>query len=172
MKKSLLISLVLIGVMAFGLGIGTYAYFTSQATSEDNTFATGTLVIDSPGTLTTAEMGVDNIYPGWSDSRGVTVHNSGSLEFKYRVRVDSDPLVGNPLYDGDTPLQVSFDGVNYTDIDALDYVELGTIAAGGDGTFNIYFKLPEAADNDYQGAEATLTFVFDATQVGNPGWTE
>lgn len=169
MRRNIIISMVLIGLLAFGIGFGTFAYFTSQATSEDNTFATGTLTIDSPGKLT-ADLDVGNIYPGWTTSKTITVHNSGSLEFKYRISVQ--PNTGNILYDGATPLQVSINGGAFTNINALGYVELGTIAAGEDGTFTIAFKLPEAANNDYQNASGTFTFVFDATQTTNPGYSE
>lgn len=169
MRRNIIISLVLIGLLSFGIGFGTFAYFTSQATSENNTFTAGTLVIDSPGTIT-ANLNVGNIYPGWSVTKTVTVTNSGSLDFKYRMSVEE--LAGNILYDGDTPLQVSINGGDFVNIDEMGYVELGTIAAGHTGTFTIAFKLPEAADNDYQGATGTFTFVFDATQTGNPGWSE
>lgn len=169
MRRNIIISLVLIGLLAFGIGFGTFAYFTSQATSTNNTFTAGTMTIDSPGTLT-ANLAVGNIYPGWSTSKTITVHNSGSLDFKYRISVQA--LTGNILYDGATPLQVSINGGTFKDIDELGNVELGTIAAGQDGTFTIAFKLPEAADNSYQGASGTFTFVFDATQTTNPGWNE
>jgi predicted ribosomally synthesized peptide with SipW-like signal peptide len=169
MKRNIIISLVLIGLLAFGIGFGTFAYFTSQATSTDNTFTAGTLIIDSPGTLT-AELAVGNIYPGWTTNKTITIHNSGSLDFKYRISVQ--PNTGNMLYDGATPLQVSINGGAFTNINALGYVELGTIAAGADGQFTIAFKLPEAANNSYQGASGTFTFVFDATQTTNPGWAE
>lgn len=169
MSKKLIISLMLIGILAFGAGLGTFAYFTSTATSSDNVFETGTLVIDNPGTLTT-DLEVDNIYPTWTTSKTVTVHNSGSLVFKYRMSVT--PLTGNILYDGATPLQVSVNGDTWTNIDDLGYVELGQIAAGTEGTFTIGFKLPAEANNDYQDATADFDIVFDATQVENPGYTQ
>ncbi len=190
MKRNLLISLVLIGILAFGLGVGSYAYFTSQAKSENNTFATGTLVIDSPGSLT-KNMTVDNIYPGWySDIKTIKVHNSGTLDLKCRMSVL--PNAGNPLYDGDTPLEVAaywIPFVNgseseektdqasllpmYKKINAMGYVDLGGfIPSGKDGTLIVGFRLPEAANNAYQGIKGDFTFVFDATQVKNQGWTE
>lgn len=169
MTRNIFISLVLIGLLAFGIGFGTFAWFTSQATSDNNTFTSGTLVIDSPGRLT-ADLDVYNIYPGWSKSKTITVHNSGSLDFKYRMSVKALP--DNKLYDGPTPLMVKINNGDFKEIDELGNVELGTIAAGQDGTFTITFKLPEAANNDYQEASGTFTFVFDATQTANPGWNE
>ncbi len=49
MNKKIIISVLLIGVLAFSLGLGSYAWFTSQATSSDNTFTTGTLRLDQGG---------------------------------------------------------------------------------------------------------------------------
>lgn len=170
MKKKAIISLVLIAVMAFGIGAGSFAWFTSQATSTNNEFKAGTLTIDSPGTITADLAEINNIYPSWNKSKTVTVHNSGSLDFKYRISVQ--PLEGNILYDGETPLQVKINDGSWTNINELGYVELGTIAAGQDGQFDIAFQLPSEADNEYQGASATFTFVFDATQTTNPGYDQ
>lgn len=170
MKFRVLISFVLIGLLAFAAGLGTVAYFTSTATSTDNTFTAGTLNIASPGTISSS-LPVGNIFPGWeSGTKTVTVSNTGSLDFKYRISVAA--LTGNRLYDGVTPLQVSVNGGDFKDISKLGYVELGTIAAQGTGTFTIAFKLPATADNAYQGATGTFQFVFDATQTNNTGWNQ
>ncbi|MTI69373.1 MAG: hypothetical protein FH751_03825 [Firmicutes bacterium] len=171
MKKKVLLSVLLVGLLAFGAGMGTFAWFTDTATSNDNVFETGTLTIDDPGELT-AQMTVDNIYPGWtSDEKEITVTNSGSIDFKYRISVEA--LTDNILYDGATPLQVKINDGAYVNINELGNVELGEITAADDtGTFNIQFKLPEAANNDYQNQSATFTFAFDATQTENDGWTE
>lgn len=170
MKKKAIISLVLISLMAFGIGAGSFAWFTSQATSTDNVFTAGTLEIEGPGTITSEMLNVSNIYPSWQESKAVKIKNIGSLDFKCRMSVK--PLTGNKLYDGPTPLQVSVNGGAYKDIDELGYVGLGQLGAGKEGSCTIVFRLPEAADNEYQGASATFEFVFDATQTENPGWTE
>lgn len=173
MSKKAILSLVLIGLLAFGAGLGSYAWFTSQATSTGNVFETGTLEIggdDGVVQQLTSEMSVDNIYPSWTSGvKTINVENTGSLEFKYRMSVEA--LAENLLYDGATPLQVSVNGGAFTDIDELGYVELGNIAANSTGTFTIEFMLPQEANNDYQGATAAFAFVFDATQVNAP-WTE
>lgn len=170
MKKRLTIILVLTGALAFGAALGTWAYFTSTAVSEENVFTTGTLSIENPGSLTRG-LAVDNIFPGWeSRERLITVANTGSLKFKYRVSVAS--LKGNVLYDGPTPLQVKIGKDDYKDIDKLGYTELGTIEAGSKGTFTIRFRLPAQAGNEYQGKTAKFDFIFDATQENNPNWSE
>lgn len=170
MKKKAIISLVLIALMAFGIGAGSFAWFTSQATSTDNVFTAGTLIIENPGTITSGMLNVSNIYPSWQESKVVTIKNIGSLDFKCRMSVK--PLTGNILYDGSTPLQVSVNDGAYIDIDELGYVDLGQLAAGANGLCTLGFRLPEAANNDYQAASATFEFVFDATQTTNPGWDQ
>ncbi|MFA5523529.1 MAG: TasA family protein [Tissierellales bacterium] len=170
MSKKALLSLLLIGVLAFGAGLGTFAWFTSQATSTDNVFETGTLIIGENEEIEHI-LTVENIYPSWeSEVKEIEVKNTGSLEFKYRMSVEA--LIGNLLYDGTTPLQVKVDNGEFTDINDLGYVELGTIKPSETGTFEIQFRLPQEADNEYQDAQASITFVFDATQVNNETWTE
>lgn len=170
MSKKALLSLLLIGVLAFGAGLGTYAWFTSQATSTDNVFETGTLKIGTDGDVQQI-LNVGNIHPNWeSEVKTITVQNTGSLEFKYRMSVEA--LTNNLLYDGDTPLQVEVNNGGFVDINELGFVSLGNIAAGESATFTIQFKLPKEANNDYQNASADFTFVFDATQVQNTGWIE
>lgn len=46
MKRKAILSLMLVAVLMIGASLGTYAWFTSSATSEDNTFTAGTLRID------------------------------------------------------------------------------------------------------------------------------
>ncbi len=177
MNRKLLTGILAIALICACAGVGTMAYFTSRVESGDNVFTTGTLVIDSPGALT-AEMDVDNIYPGWFEDKDITVKNSGTIPLKYRISVQ--PLTGNIFYDGKKPLQIGI--VKPTDpptklpklgrIDWMKPVEIGTIPAGGSSTFNITFYLPKEANNDYQGKSATFTFVFDATQTANQGWAE
>lgn len=170
MSKKALLSLLLIGVLAFGAGLGTFAWFTSQATSTDNVFETGTLKIGDNEAIQEI-LTVENIYPEWtSEAKTITVENTGSLKFKYRMSVEA--LTDNILYDGITPLQVKVNESAFVDIDELGYVDLGEIEAGASGTFTIQFMLPKEANNDYQDKDANFTFVFDATQVQNTGWAQ
>lgn len=170
MNKKLVISLVLIGVLAFGLGIGSYAWFTSTATSSNNLFETGTLVInvDSP-IITVAEFG--NIYPSWNSGvKEYDVKNEGTLDLKYKMRVEG--TAGDKLFDGVTPLQVSINGGAFVDMDQAGTIDIGQIAAGTTDGLQLQFRLPSEADNEYQNESASFTFVFEATQIDNPGWSE
>jgi predicted ribosomally synthesized peptide with SipW-like signal peptide len=46
MNKKLILGILLIGVLAFGAGLGTFAWFTAGVASTSNTFTTGTLALD------------------------------------------------------------------------------------------------------------------------------
>lgn len=84
MNKKLVISLVLIGALAFSLGLGSYAWFSSEAVSENNVFASGTLELEvngeKDGDYTINFGDVSNLAPG--DSTGVAeikIKNVGSI---------------------------------------------------------------------------------------------
>lgn len=167
MSRRVLLSVLLIGLLAFGVGMGTFAWFTDTAKSQENLFETGTLTIDvnSP-MIATADF--DNIYPSWDSGKiGYEVRNTGSLDFKYRMKVES---VDSILYNGDYAIEVSINGGEFVQIDEVGTVEIGEIAAGQTGNLDLQFRLPEGADNDYQDESASFTFVFEATQVNNEAW--
>ncbi len=171
MNKKLIISLVMIGIMAFGAGLGSYAWFTSTATSSDNLFETGTLVI-AVGSPMFATGDFKNIYPSWnSGEKTYEVKNDGTLPLKYRMRVEG--TAGDLLFGGPTPLQVSINGGAYVDVDAAGTVTINSnLSAGATDNLKLQFRLPEAADNSYQQKSTSLTFVFEATQTDNTGWSE
>lgn len=165
MSKRAIISFLIIGIVAIGSVFGTYAWFTSQATSIGNTFTTGTLSITGPGQIT-ANLDVGNIYPSWTVSKTITVTNNGTLPFKYKFNIV--PLTGNLLYDGPTPLQIKINTGNFVNVNQLDTVELGVLQPkdqqGDSAQITFEFKLPSEANNAYQGATGDFTFLFDAVQ--------
>ncbi|WP_026478955.1 SipW-dependent-type signal peptide-containing protein [Alkaliphilus transvaalensis] len=167
MNKKLLISLLLIGVLAFGAGLGTMAWFTNSSSSANNVFQTGTLAISGPANKDiSSTFDVGNIYPTWSDSKTITVKNTGSLPFKYRVSVSStrDTL----LYKGEDGLRIQIGDGPQMPLNQLVNYDLGVIAAGEQGLLNITFSLPATANNQYQALKDSFTFTFEATQVNAP----
>lgn len=173
MRKKLLLSVLLIGLLAFSAGMGAFAWFTDTATSENNLFETGTLDINVDSPLI-AVADFDNIYPSWqSTALDYDVANDGSLDLKYRMKVE--PAEGSSdsiLYNGNYGLEVSINGGDFVQIDDVGTVEIGQITAGAIDALNLQFKLPSGADNDYQGESASFNFIFEATQTENDGWTE
>jgi len=166
MKKKAIISLILIAVMAFGIGAGSYAWFTSQATSTNNVFAAGTLVIGVPEV--DDKVGVFNVEtwePGKSETKTIEVKNLGTLPFKYRV--SASMVEGEALYNkldlvikkGDVEI---YDGklAGLSNLQVSDNLDK-------DGVENLSFTVsfPEDAGNEYQGLSTKVNFVFDAAQV-------
>jgi predicted ribosomally synthesized peptide with SipW-like signal peptide len=85
MNKRLIISLILIGVLAFGAGLGSYAWFTSTAASTGNAFTSGTLQLDindgGDGAYTLDFGTIGNMAPGdVTDDVIIKIENSGSLD--------------------------------------------------------------------------------------------
>jgi predicted ribosomally synthesized peptide with SipW-like signal peptide len=169
MDKKKIISLLAAGVMVLGvtLSMGTGAWFTDSKASA-NAFKAGTLKLGEPGTITSG-MTIDNIYPGWTESKTVTISNQGSLDLKYKMNVS--PLDNNLLYDGQTPLQVNVNNQGFVDINKLGDVYLGEISARTSGTFVIAFKLPAAATNSYENQIASFNFNFTAAQLNDTSFT-
>lgn len=180
MKTRVIISLVLIGILAFGAGFATVAYFTSQATSEDNVFETGTLIIGVPNAGSNSGVfDIGNWQPGDSETADITVNNLGSLPMKYRLRAEfSDEgeeaaalkdILDAVITKGDT---VIFSG-------KLSALAAGVVvnedfAAGASEVLTFTISMPVDAGNEYQGASATAKFIFDATQTNrtDDGWDE
>lgn len=111
MNKKALLSLALIGILAFGVGLGTYAWFTSTAVSTDNTFESGTLMLNTNGTIDdpnttdaafTLDLGaLGNLKPGdITSEESVEIKNDGSLNLAWfgKIMIDGDTMLGDAIY--------------------------------------------------------------------------
>jgi predicted ribosomally synthesized peptide with SipW-like signal peptide len=105
MKKKLVLTLLVIGLLTFGVGMGTYAWFSAQVdvTQGEEVFEVGTMALekvqmgDTPGDIfariNTQPM---TFSQAWGEYvRDFRINNSGSLE------VDIRPVIKNELvYNG------------------------------------------------------------------------
>lgn len=183
-KRRMLIFIILIALLAFGAGIGTYAYFTSSVTSEGNVFTAGTLIIgggNADGSINSS-LQFSNIAPGieFGVAKTIIVKNTGSLPFKYRVsasRTSGDDAVGSfyntLIVKVDTKVGDSYQKLYEKNLKDLNGDIINSDLAA-DATEEIQFTvyLPDNAGNEYQGKTATANFVFEATQTNNNGWTQ
>jgi predicted ribosomally synthesized peptide with SipW-like signal peptide len=176
MNKKVIISLVLVALMGFGTAIGTFAWFTSQATSDANTFKTGTLSIGGlAGTSALRTFTLSNLYPGLEGSKSdyITVKNNGSINLQYSVSANYDTGDGTgyaPLYNiaKVKVTKASGDVVYNGNLNALNKALVNaTLPVGKSETLNFTVSLPDETNNDYQGKTAKVNFVFDATQNRN-----
>ena len=116
--KSIIKSLVIVVAVAAVAGGATWAYFTSQASVTNNTFAAGTLkiVLDQNGIVNntstpTLPVSLNNLYPGYDgfakgDFYYPAVANDGSLEFRWKFGLHQTAQTGANL---DNVLNVRID---------------------------------------------------------------
>ncbi|MCY6483354.1 SipW-dependent-type signal peptide-containing protein [Clostridium aestuarii] len=110
LRKSLL-GLALAGAIAVGgAGVGTYAYFTAQATSAENVISTATLGLnesdgDTAGTIVIDGLEQNTLFPDDEVrySNDFAISNTGSLTLQYRLTKVEAPET-SILYYGDGPV--------------------------------------------------------------------
>lgn len=97
MRRNIIISLVLIGLLAFGIGFGTFAWFTSSATSQNNTFTAGTLKLNENGMSGFTNLGnIGNMAPGdVTNEVSLVIENTGSLNLAWFGGFRVTPAVEN-----------------------------------------------------------------------------
>lgn len=150
--RSKLMVLGLASLLAATVAVGgvTLALFTSQAANQNNTFTAGTvdIEVDNPGAWSAF---YNNMAPGDTVTKTITVKNAGSLELEFvTVRKKSGALFG-----GATPATV------------LITNGMGVLAPGATQAVTVAVSLPLAADNAYQTATGNLDLEFTAFQTRN-----
>ncbi len=160
LNKSVLAAFILTLVGALLVGGATLALFTDEVSNTDNTFASGTLIIEL-----TEEFEVNedfrNIAPGDNGTGTIVVKNSGTLDMYYRL--DTLAISGD-LFEGATPLNVTLKIGETVLTPGVGYNEL---VAGGTATIQVTWEFPFEADNTYQGTTGTLGLSFSAEQKAN-----
>lgn len=174
-KRIIAILIIIIFTMSAGIAIifavseSTRAWFTSRLSSKQNIFTSGTLTIKCDESICAGMAELDNIYPGWRSSGNVKIQNSGTIDLQYRMYMDTAGLEGNPLYDGEHPINISIirgDSMlkDYTRLSNFGVLNMGSIPKGEFDNFTVAMKLPEDADNSCQGKSIDLKFIFEAKQ--------
>ena len=171
MKKRLILTTIIIGILAFGIGMGTFAYFTSQATSTGNVFAAGTLKIGAPNLEDNAGfINFTNKQPGDVEVASLVVKNLGTLPFKYKASAASttnDLALYNQLH---LVVKSGNNEIYNNKLSGFTNIDVNTnLGAGADETLTFTLTFPTDLGNDYQGARADIQFTFDATQIDK--WT-
>jgi spore coat-associated protein N len=194
-RRRMLRSAALLGMSLATVAIlVTGAIFTDTQSVGANAFTTGTVDISTAPTTDLVSFTSPPMAPGDSVVDGVTVSNSGTLQFRYSVKsttTGSAPLSaqldmtvwdeaaeadagvvcattapGTVLY-GPADLG-SAAGINIVG-DPTQGGQLGdrTLAASASEVVCFKVLLPTATDNTYQGLTATATFAFAAEQTAN-----
>ena len=132
-----LISLVLVGIVLFGIGAGTWAYFSDTETSSGNYIAAGTLDLklgdydtdtwyEDPNVPSYT---VEDVYPGWSDWLDFDALNDGSIDGDLYMKVTYTEAGGDnpepegtpddPVLDDNLCVAITIDG-SPLDLSAYD----------------------------------------------------
>lgn len=196
MKKSILLSLMVIGAVAAMITAATSAVFTDQAQSTGNTFSAGTLDIDlsddseGPAEAVTASITFSNMAPGDKVTKPITVSNTGSLALRYAFAsgaVDGSPaglgaavtlkivvVASTGACTGSTSFSspIASGSLSSTTFgDSTQGQQSGdrSLAVSASEVLCLQAELPLSSGNPLQGASTTATFTFSAEQtVNNP----
>ena len=173
-----------LAVTALGAGTMSLALFTDDKDITDNSFATGTIVLNlNP---TSALFNVPALMPGDSAFGQLTVTNAGTASLRYSMTTAANNADSKDLRDVVTleirqkasgTCSADFTGTAVMAESALASAAFGNPAQGqqsGDrvlasGSEMLCFKasLPLATGNAYQGAATTATFTFRAEQTAS-----
>jgi predicted ribosomally synthesized peptide with SipW-like signal peptide len=93
MKRSILLSLMVIGAVAALITAATSAVFSDEVTSTGNTFTSGTLIINIDGQHPTesGQLTFSDMTPGDYKVQKVHVSNPGTLQLRYAVTGATSP---------------------------------------------------------------------------------
>jgi predicted ribosomally synthesized peptide with SipW-like signal peptide len=182
-KRSLMLGTAIMLAVLLVAG-GTMAWFTASTEPVENEFTAGTLMIE----LVDEFEGAPNVNPGDCYAKDVYVINTGTK--RALVRIEKDMVLNsNPNGPADIALDIGVveyelgqgwvedeDGYFYYE-DILLPGENGegerttSLFAENEEGKNICFA-GEGMDNDYQGAELTITIEAEAIQATNGAPTE
>lgn len=152
MKRIRLLFLAIVSVVVISavVGVGTFALFSDSALNNANSFQAGTLSIDvdKPGTWS---VNFENMAPGDTVSKTITVKNTGSLDLEFATSATRT-------------------GALFTGAGRATYALLnayGTLAPGATQDVTVQVTLPLSAANSYQSAQGTMNITFFAFQTRN-----
>jgi len=165
MRKRMFLSLTMIFLVAALIGGATFAVFTDESTNADNTFAAGTIDINSA--FTTAWSGdCELMAPGDVREAKITVTNSGSLELGYDIAATlSGKLFTAQPNDPNCAVLEIFDAGGNEIVPGPDNNRV--LASGASEVLTVKVRLPLDAGNAYQGAQGSVTLTFNAVQTAN-----
>lgn len=155
MKKRLMVSIMMIALVAALVGGATFALFTDTAVNENNTFAAGTVDIN---TNPNPVFNVPNMAPGDVVTGTVNVVNAGTLDLKYNF-VNA--------FGGDLAPVLSIVSIKDAAGADVDPAAFRPMASGTSEPLSITVKMDLAAGNWYQAKTGTLTMTFNAEQLAN-----
>ena len=138
--KRVLLSLLAVGVLGSGVGVGTFATFSATTTNPSNTFTAGTLQMTNSSGCTSAVSGTNDctaisfstpaagISPGSVYTGSVTIANTGTLAGTYTLTLNNVASAAGTCGTGSCEALTSTTGGYPLQITILD--SKGAAAAG------------------------------------------
>jgi predicted ribosomally synthesized peptide with SipW-like signal peptide len=172
LKKKLVMAVFSAFFGASLIGAGTSAVFTSSATNEGNTFASGTLTVELDKDSSKGEhyFNVDNMAPGDSEVAYMMVSNTGSLDLRFNLTHSFSGELGKAL-------QVDYyyknEDYDKDDSDSKEWIKIEgprEIPATKPESFveiKVVVTLPLETGNEFQGKSDILTLKVEAVQKRN-----
>ncbi|MGE4284092.1 MAG: TasA family protein [Clostridia bacterium] len=169
MNQRGMLNSILMSILALFISIGTFAYFSSQKTSADNTFISGTLRM-SVGTKESSSTIIPSVkgIPGVEVSQNLTVENTGTLPFQYSV--SAEMIDGNQKLFDITEISIRREddtqicsGISLKDLQEQQVSEVLKANQKEDLLISMVIP-PEKVSKDYQDAGITIKLRFDAIQ--------
>lgn len=145
MTTKMAMSILVIAVALAMVGMGTFAIFSDSETSTGNTFAAGSLDIETGTATWTTDPGQMNMYPGDSQEFTLQLNNVGSLPLNWTATASID---------NETCFDVS-----------VVTPSSGTLAVSGSTTVSATVSMDSSIGNSCMLATGSLTIDVNATQV-------
>jgi|GEM_PF-1463641 predicted ribosomally synthesized peptide with SipW-like signal peptide len=193
MNKKILASLIIIGILGFSLGWGTYSYFSDTETSSGNTFSAGTidLEVNDMNPLEGALVTLKDMKPCEWKYVTVKLHNVGTNPGDAWLHIkdikesggkhpepekETDPkneindiqnwITFDLKLDGKIIIHPD-DHIKLGDIECV-WIYLGNLKPSTEYTLTMSFHLQAETPNTYQGDYITFTIEFLLNQKGAP----
>jgi predicted ribosomally synthesized peptide with SipW-like signal peptide len=185
----ILVVLLLVGVVAAGLGVASNAIWTDSQAVDANVFSAGT--VDISTNPATALVTYSGMAPGDEVTNPITVTNDGSLELRYAVTntTTEDTLAAQldlTIKTGvttctnagfDTDGSVIYGPADLGSIAGIDVIgdpaqgvqggERTLAGSGGNEILCFNVELPDATNDTFQGLTTTATVTFEAEQTSS-----
>jgi len=167
-RRRVLASILVIGLAAAAAGVGTFALFTEQQTT-DNTITAGNMQLTTPNAFS-----ADGLYPGQTTGNQSTNLSYSGPQATLNISDVGVSGQGNSLdWSGNLTVVNGYLEVNgnavetYTNVDlsALEVNDAATLSGGETIDLIVDLKLDQSAGNAFQGEGANIDVTFNASQT-------
>ena len=178
MKMPIITSVIVIALIAAGLGMGTMAYFSDTDTSTNTVFTAGEMLVEVGAVFSSDGLTYSNLQPGDVITGGMPVTNIGTLDgdlWGRTMYTDVWTPGGYKLSDKLMLTEMTLDlvsiwlppgGIPLSAYGNLGWESFGSLNQGATVTFRSTSIFDIGAGNNYQNTRTRVWFEVLLTQVG------